>query len=178
VTDFTDAAPDPLDALLAPPPPADAGPLRRRVGDRTARLVRGRRRRRLAVLAVACAAVLAAIVAWARTTAPPAADPHPVPSLVSLDPPEAPARPAPAPSAAAEEWRAFDSADGRAERYRRAGDRYLAEESDPASALRCYGAALDTGGPAALEVSSDDGWLLMLVKDARQKEKTHAKSGS
>jgi hypothetical protein len=71
------------------------------------------------------------------------------------------------------EWRAFDAID--AELYRQAGERYLRDEADPLSAVRCSRQALNTGGPNALAVSADDDWLLMALKDARQREKENAK---
>jgi hypothetical protein len=72
------------------------------------------------------------------------------------------------------EWQAFDSGEDRAEQYLRAGADYLMEESDPQSALRCYGQALDAGGQTSLAVRPDDDWLLMAIKDARKKEKLDA----
>jgi hypothetical protein len=178
VNDFTDAPGDPLGALLAPHPHAENDPLRRRLREQTTRQLRARRRRRLALAAAVCAAGLAGLLVWQRAAAPPPV-PQPEPShdlsMPSLDPSEA--APADAPSALAEEWRAFDAADGRADRYRRAGDRYLKEDGDPESALRCYAAALDHAPADALDVSAEDGWLLLLVKDARQKEKIRAKLG-
>ncbi len=46
----------------------------------------------------------------------------------------------------------------------------MSEEADPQSALRCYAAALDEGKPDDLNVSADDSWLLMAIKNARKKE--------
>jgi hypothetical protein len=74
------------------------------------------------------------------------------------------------------EWQALDSPRRRAELYREAGDRYLSAESDPESALRCYTAALDAGAGADRAVAPADSWLLMALKDAREKEKRHAKN--
>jgi hypothetical protein len=59
----------------------------------------------------------------------------------------------------------------RAELYRRAGDRYLEETTDPASALRCYSQALDEGSAEDLNISVNDSWLLMALKMDRRKEK-------
>ncbi len=61
--------------------------------------------------------------------------------------------------------------------YKQAGDRYMTEQSDPQSALRCYGNALDNGTEQDRSISTDDNWLLMAIKDARQKEKSHATKG-
>lgn len=81
-------------------------------------------------------------------------------------------------SALALEWRAFESAERRAELYQLAGDRYLEREADMQSALRCYRQALDASPEASLTISASDNWLLMALKEARQKEKTHARNGS
>jgi hypothetical protein len=184
VTDFTDAPRDPLDDLLVPPPAA-AEPLRRRVWEQTVALLRRRRRRRLAVAAACFAASAAVLLSWWWATTPrPALDPSIPPegriTAGSFLKPLSPSfhfPPDPPPSALAEEWQAFDSTAGRAERYRKAGDRYLTEDADPASAVRCYGAALDAGGEADRAVSPGDSWLLMVIKDAREKEKTDGKKG-
>jgi hypothetical protein len=60
------------------------------------------------------------------------------------------------------------------ERYaqlRKAGDIYLEQAHDYASALRCYRQAFDAGGEQALAFSTDDNWLVMAIKNARKKEK-------
>jgi hypothetical protein len=74
------------------------------------------------------------------------------------------------------EWHAVDNVDRRAELYRKAGDQYLSEASDPESALRCYSAALDTGAGTNQAVLPEDNWLLMAIKDAREKENRRAKN--
>jgi hypothetical protein len=61
--------------------------------------------------------------------------------------------------------------------YRRAADRYLEEEGDVGSAVRCYGRALDEGGGRDLAIAPGDSWLLMVIKNARQKEKDDANQG-
>jgi hypothetical protein len=83
------------------------------------------------------------------------------------------------PEAVAVEERAADDDDLKAQAalYRRAGDLYLSAENDPAAAVRCYGNALDAGGEADLSVAPSDNWLLMTIKNARQKEKRHANNG-
>ncbi len=53
----------------------------------------------------------------------------------------------------------------------------MTEEIDPQSALRCYSNALDNGTEQDLAISSEDNWLLMAIKDARLKERNHAKQG-
>jgi hypothetical protein len=168
--------PDPLDGLLAAPPPPDTAALRGALLERTTRLVRRRRRlRRLALgAALATAACALAGVVVVRLAVRPAQSPqeverHPHPPRAPVTPPDG--------SALALEYDAFDSTDGRSELYRRAGDRYLTEEADPQSALRCYGNALETGTEKDLTISPDDNWLLMAIKGARQKERSHAKNG-
>jgi hypothetical protein len=113
--------------------------------------------------------------------------PSPVPPVtpeVAVEPPKRPTPPdkppvAPAPShhqsALALEWQAFDSLRERGALYRQAGERYLQEEHDLQSALRCIGNYLDNGTEQDLAISSDDNWLLMAIKVARQKEQKHAK---
>jgi hypothetical protein len=82
-----------------------------------------------------------------------------------------------APSAVALEWQAIDNPSRRAELYRRAGDLYLAGSSDVRSALRCYRGALAAGSPRDWVISTNDNWLLMVAKQERQKEMSHAKNG-
>jgi hypothetical protein len=67
------------------------------------------------------------------------------------------------------EWLALDQPAEAPALYRQAGDDYLRQGAH-ADALRCYGNALDEAQPAALEVSSDDSWLLIAIKHARKKE--------
>jgi hypothetical protein len=176
MTDFFAREPDPLEELLAPPPAAAAEGLRERLLGQTTRLLRRRRRlRRLAgaaALAACCTAGLLAVW-WAVRPTPPA----PSPDMARE---ERPAPPAPELSeAVAVEERAADDDDLRAQAalYRRAGDLYLSAENDPAAAVRCYGNALDAGGEADLSVAPSDNWLLMAIKNARQKEKRHANNG-
>jgi hypothetical protein len=78
----------------------------------------------------------------------------------------------------AQEWDAFDASAQRARKFREAGDRYLHESQDVQAALRCYRQALDAGGDEELIVTPLDSWLLIALKDARQKEKSHALGGS
>jgi hypothetical protein len=184
-TDFTA---DPLDDLLRPPVAAVADEaLRRRLLDQTTRALRGRRRRRVVAWAAALAACYLAGVLTVYWLGPrrieqvvvvqKAPTPEPVPST----PQPKPVAPAPLDakptSAVALEWKAFDADQHRPELYRKAGDRYLRENADPASALRCYGQSLNGASDKDLAISADDDYLLMLVKNARQKEKDHAKNG-
>jgi hypothetical protein len=61
--------------------------------------------------------------------------------------------------------------------FRRAGDRYLEAEGNVASALRCYRLALDLASESELAVAPEDTWLLIALKDARQKEREHGARG-
>jgi hypothetical protein len=158
---------DDLESLLTPRPDADSA-IEQTVFARTARvLARRRLARRLAYVA-GLAACYAAGLLTMRLAAPPAVGGAVV---VVPAPPVAPAPPRD--SALAREERAAED-DRRAELYRQAGDQYLADHGDVRSALRCYGRSLDAG--AELTLRPDDHWLLMAIKDARQKENRHAKA--
>jgi hypothetical protein len=59
----------------------------------------------------------------------------------------------------------------RAERYLEAGNYFVDEAHDYASALRCYEQALAGGDASALEITPDDNWLVMALKiDQQRKE--------
>jgi hypothetical protein len=168
--------PDPLADLLAPPAlPADVQGPPAELWERTRGVLRWRRRRwRRTAWAAALAACYAAGVLTMRglTPTPPVREvarhpgpaERPQPRREEQAPPETPLD---------EEWLALERGTGqaRAELYRRAGDRYLAEDSDAESAVRCYGEALDGARQEDLAVSAADSWLLMVIKDARLKEK-------
>jgi hypothetical protein len=163
---------DNLDELLAPHP---ASPPSAEVFDRTVQVIRRQRRVRqlagIGVLTAACASGLLTILAFQA--------PHesignqtgaPWEEARSIAPPAAPPL-RPAPSANELEWQALDAPENAvAGLYRKAGDLYLAD-ADPAEAVRCYGNALSTGKPEDLEVSPQDSWLLMVIKQARTKER-------
>jgi hypothetical protein len=169
---------DPCEHLgrIGPPPPADR--LREALWRRLRRrLRRGRWWKRAAV-----AAALAACYAAGFGTARLAPEPAPAPStVVVVDDGSRPhddgmTPPAPPDSPLGQEWQALDSPEQRPEAYREAGDRYVAEEADYQSAVRCYREALDAGSERDLAIQPDDSWLLMVLKDARQKEKRDANS--
>jgi negative regulator of sigma E activity len=163
-----DKEPDALDELLAAPqPPADAEALRQKLLSQTTGVLRFRRRVRQATWAAGLAACVAAVVFGFRGRPPAPVAPQPEVS-------DLPAPPAPDESALALEWRAFDSPNRQAELYRQAGDRYLTEGEDLQAALRCYANALDTATDDDQKVSPSDSWLLMAIKDAREKEKRDA----
>jgi hypothetical protein len=100
------------------------------------------------------------------------AEPKPVPS------------PAPAEKSVAEEkltalaleWQAAENPDRSVELNRRAGDRYLDEENDLESALRCYRRFLAGCAEQDLEISPNDNWLLVTLKTARLEGRRNAKS--
>jgi hypothetical protein len=71
------------------------------------------------------------------------------------------------------EWQALDSAQPRPDLFRQAGDRYLAAD-DLESAMRCYRGALESASTEDLEISANDNWLLIELKQAK-KEKQYAK---
>jgi hypothetical protein len=93
-----------------------------------------------------------------------AATAKPGPGPLSEDVPKS-AHSAEPQSAVALEWQAFDAP--RAERaalYFQAGDRYLADARDVASAMRCYTVALDATPMESLEIQPDDNWLVTTLK--------------
>jgi hypothetical protein len=164
---------DLCDDLLAPPaPPSDLTPLREQILRHTTRRLRIRRYLRRVAFATALAACWAGgmlTMRWLSPMAPPA--------LPIVQTQSAPVEPQPeAPPALTLEWQAFDSKEKQAELYRTAAAAYLNEEHDPLSAVRCYGQALDAAPEQTQTISTDDDWLLMAIKDARKKEKNHAKT--
>jgi hypothetical protein len=160
--------PDPCEELLAPAPAPPAGRFREALLRRTRRVLR----RRLWVRRAGVAATLAACFAAGLFTGRLGNEPVPVPETRPA--PQAQSEPAPAPPPVVVEWQAADSKEPRADLYRQAGDRYLEEDADYQSALRCYRGALDAGSDKDLAIAPDDSWLLMVLKDARQKEKRDA----
>ena len=68
------------------------------------------------------------------------------------------------------------SREKQADFFRLAGARHVAEGGDLQAALRCYRQSLDAGSEEDLAVKPEDDWLLMALKDARKKEKQHAKN--
>jgi hypothetical protein len=72
-----------------------------------------------------------------------------------------------------EDWAKISSGDRQIELFRRAGDSYLIN-GDQLAALRCYGRALNIGGPTELAVRAEDTWLMTSLKLARQKEQKNA----
>jgi hypothetical protein len=169
--------PDPLSELLQPAPCREPTELREQVRAQTSRIVRRRliARRLAAAGALAACLAAAALVGYilrlnseARREAPPVVDgprlPEPVIIEVAQEPPANPVE---------LEWQAFDSQKNRAASYFLAGNKYLEANEDVESALRCYTQALDACTPAELEITPDDNWLVVILKNARLKEKNH-----
>jgi hypothetical protein len=159
----------------------------------TRRLVRGRRRRKQLVLALALiGCYLAGAVtmqAWVRGITPPPETTNlqriaKPPGEIALQTPTAPSHSAvPVPldrdpdvPAALVELIAARSPGHQALLYRNAGDRYLRDLGDLESALRCYRLAL-ASPESDLSLDPEDNWILMALKQARQKEKSNAKNG-
>ena len=164
--------PDPLQELLQPLPAREPMGLRERMRDQTSRLVRRRlilRRVATAVVAAACLLV-AALVGYVIR---PKLEPIPTtPPFVEA--PRAPEIPQEAPVNPVDlEWQAFDSQKNRAASYFLAGNKYLEASEDVESALRCYTQALNACTPAELEITPDDNWLVVTLKNARLKERSH-----
>jgi hypothetical protein len=159
---------------------SDSASLRQAVLHRTTRLLRRRRwQRRGAVVLALAACYVAGLVTMRWLTPLPAAETIVVEKTTQAapPPPEAPPPQQEAePPARALEWKALDHPQITVEYYRRAGDRYLAESNDMQAAVRCYKQMLDAGSEHDLIIAPDDTWLLMALKEARQKEKLDAKA--
>jgi hypothetical protein len=161
------------DALLGTvPPPADPD-LRRRLLRQTTRLLRRRVwGGRLLLAAVLAACYLGGVLTGRLAPDVPAHSDPPAPQVS----PAPPAAVVEASTPALLEERAFDSLDERAALYRRAGDRYAAEQGDWESALRCYRNSLDVAADKDLEIAPGDNWLLMALKEARKQERKYAQN--
>jgi hypothetical protein len=182
--------PGPLDEFLnSPPHGPEPASLRRELLLRTSALVRRRRlvRRLVAAASVAAAVLLTVLSAWIafyRTGSPEIEEKPfverredvPIPPIKHGDrpvPPDDEKRPAKQadhlsnamPPAVALEWRAFDApAPHKTALYLQAGDRYVEDGRDLASAVRCYGQAVQTAQAKDLEIDPDDNWLVMALK--------------
>jgi hypothetical protein len=82
------------------------------------------------------------------------------------------------PAEVLERMAALLTSEKRAAYYRAAGDRYLTANDDLRSAIRCFKQALDAAPEMDRDISTEDNWLLMAMKKARQGEQAHAKSNS
>jgi hypothetical protein len=157
---------------------AEVEALRRAVLHRTTRVLRRLCWLRRGAVVIALSACYLAGAATMRLLTPPSV------VTVVVDKPGEPAPPAPnveplphetEPRALALEWDALDHPEKKVESYRRAGDRYLAESNDVQAAVRCYKQMLDAGTEKDWIIAPDDNWLLMALKEARQKENLDAK---
>jgi tetratricopeptide (TPR) repeat protein len=175
---------DPVDQFLTTDFSAASTPgLRQAVFAQTARVLRrrrvGRRLAALGALAACFLAGMATMLAWQTHESPR--------ELAQLVPPnenhaaKQPDKPVAlstkheeAPSLVELEWRAFDSRDNRAALFFDVAQRYLEEQKDYEAALRCYRQALDAAPREVLAIRPDDNWLVMALKEARQKEKNDA----
>ena len=172
MTDTPEPESLPPHPLLAASPQETDSRLREAVFGQTARILRRRRLvRRLAHVAALVACFVAGLLTaeWRR----PAVSPRER-VIVTVAPAPAPAPPAAEPAEL--ERLAQRSPERRGDLFRRAGDLYATEQGDLSSALRCYSESLDAGGAKDLAISTDDHWLLMAIKDARQKEKKDART--
>jgi hypothetical protein len=177
--------PDSMDAFLTASPPPCGDRLQGEVLGLTLRTVRWRRRWKRAGFVAALAACFAAGALTMRVLTP-AAEPEVqiVDRIVEPNPIPAPVPEVPAPvvahaaSGRALEWQAVEDLEHRAELLRLAGDRYLNDENDMVSAVRCYKQALNAAPDEAIQITPQDNWLLISLKNARQEEERHGKSDS
>jgi hypothetical protein len=133
-----------IDDLLHPTGPPASPEVRERIYRRTLPLLR--RRRPIAAALLVIGAMAAALMLMVQR-------PQPARAALPRD-------------AVSLEWKALKDPS----LYRAAADRYL-EEGWPEEALRCYGHALDTADD--LELQPEDSYLLMVIKEARRKEKSN-----
>jgi hypothetical protein len=175
--DIFSREPDPLDGMLRPPSSPENEMLRLSIYGQTRRVLYRRRRVRQFAYAAALLVSFAAGAGVMRLAMSGERGRVSSPSEQELGALTQPRSPVPDDTPLKREWIAFDSTEHRGELYRQAGDRYMTDENDLQSALRCYSNALDNGTEQDLTISNDDNWLLMAIKDARQKERTYAKQG-
>lgn len=175
--------PDPLQELLRPLPQPEPIELRQRLRLQSGRSVRRRRIvRRTAIVVVNVIVVIGAWVLfgnsmiwlanWSREHRQPDAPIVKVAPKV-LDQEVAPSLPEAAVAPIDLEWQAFDSQTNRAANYFLAGNKYLEANQDMESALRCYAQALDACSVQQLDIAPEDNWLVVTLKNARRKEKSH-----
>jgi hypothetical protein len=169
-----------LEPLLRPGPPArEPGQLRQDLLRQTTGVLRGRARARRLAAAAALVACYAAGLATMHFAGPWLQRPADPPPRVAPGPPgPAEDRPGAFPPnvVAARLEQQGETAAGRerARIFQLAGTRYLEESCDIRSALRCYANALDDD--TEMTPNPQDHWLLMALRDARQKEKADAKN--
>ena len=172
MTDTPEPESFPPHPLLAASSQGTDDRLREAVFAQTARILRRRRLvRRFAHAAALAACFVAGLLTaeWRRPIAPPRER-----VIVTIAP--SPISTPPAAEPAELERLAKRSPERRGDLFRRAGDLYATEQGDLSSALRCYSESLDASDEKALTISTNDHWLLMAIKDARQKEKKDART--
>jgi hypothetical protein len=169
--------PDPLRELLQPLPRREPMELRDQVRAQTSRIVRRRLIARRVAAAGALAACLMAAALAGYFLRPNSVSRREVPFVVDAPrPPELPVveiAQEPMANPVELEWQAFDSQKNRAASYFLAGNKYLEASDDVESALRCYTQALDACTPEQLEITPEDNWLVVTLKNARLKERNH-----
>ncbi len=146
----------------------------------TSRVLRGKRWRRRAALVTALAACYAAGLGTMKLWF--GAGPSPVNSWVAESLPQDQAATTHVVAVALDEPAAIEletvahlaPRPQQAELYRQAADRYWQDSQNVQAALRCYRLALQLGPPEQWHVCVDDNWLLMALKQAKQREKNHA----
>jgi hypothetical protein len=178
---------DPIDQFLgALPAPDDSVELRQSIQNKTLAVIRRRRRLRRIGWMTGLAACYGAgiLTTWVFNVSQPEptianqqrletgvveADKVPAGPKVETNPvdqlPD---------TALAMEWQAWDSESRRPELFRLAGDKYL-QGNDLESATRCYRGALRNASEKVLEVTVNDTWLYMSLKQAKQEENRYAK---
>jgi hypothetical protein len=169
---------DPLEELLASLGEADALALRQTVLATTTGCQRRRRWLRRGALAVALAACFAAGMVTMNLLAPAAPASNAV--AKGVDPAQSHAPPPPQKGDAVAPRRDEDRPAGARKTavLLAAGNRCLNDIGDPEAALRCYGRALNDASDDEARFSTEDNWLLMAIKNAREKEARHANHDS
>jgi cytochrome c-type biogenesis protein CcmH/NrfG len=156
--------------------PAADDALRRALLAQTTGVLRFRRRAKRCVLVaslVACYLAGATTMGLLRAGSPPPSTGQP--TIANSDPtPPRPSHPSPQPrknqlaAKAVKKPTAFES-------WRRIGDHYLNQSGDVSLAVAGYSEAIRLASDEERRISPErDNWLMMALKDARSKEKTHA----
>jgi hypothetical protein len=175
--------PDLLDDLLRPETSVPAPIWKDTLREQTTRTLRRRRRgRHVTIIAALGACFLAGVLTTRLFSSPQIVHDIEYVSVPAESTPDTPAPPSEKPAnqekltALALEWQAAESPDRSAELNRLAGDRYVEEENDLESAIRCYKRFLAECTHEELEITPKDNWLLVTLKSARLEERRHAKS--
>jgi hypothetical protein len=171
---------DPLDAALGAIDQRPTDALRGAVFSRTIGIIRRRRRLKRCALA---AGLLGCYLAGVTTMglwrpggkegpqSPAARATTVAPRTPNVSPPSSPRHSGPDKSQVA-----VASPSGY-ESWRRIGDHYLRESGDVSLAVAGYSQAIDLASDEERAISPErDNWLLMALKDARAKEREHARS--